>query len=158
LLRVSGRAGLTRDAVAKPAITHEHATDYEIGISGIFDILQLCFTSFQPMKNIENFHYENWLSLKEKEKKEMFQKWNTYDGEGYPIAIMTLARLVNFSCLPINQANVGIYHGGTYLLKASLAASWDGSNQIDLVNEFEGFPVIWANFRNEWVGGFRMGG
>lgn len=90
----------------------------------------------------------------------MFHNWDTQKGEGFPIAIMALARMVIYfsSTLQIGHANVGIYHGGTYLLKVSLTSMCGGLDEVELPAEFEGFPVIWANHKNEWVGGFRMGG
>ncbi|WAC18766.1 hypothetical protein OVA24_16170 [Luteolibacter sp. SL250] len=109
------------------------------------------------MKNMDASYYENWLSLDKGERMEDFLNWNTYEGEGFPIAIMALARLVGCSPLPVTTANVGIYHGGTYLLKVTLKATWDGSHPDALVEEFEGLPVIWTNHGNEWIGGFRMG-
>lgn len=110
------------------------------------------------MKNIEQYYHDHWIALDDERRHSLFSNWDTQRGEGFPIAIMALARLVNSSNLPIAQANVGIYHGGTYLLKMSLAKSWENLDSIELPPMFEGFPVIWANFKNEWVGGFRMGG
>jgi hypothetical protein len=112
------------------------------------------------MNNIEQYYHVYWESLDKERKEKLFQDWDAQKGEGFPIAIMALARLVISFCseFPIGHANVGIYHGGTYLLKVSLSESCDSSSKSQLPAEFEGFPVIWANCRNEWIGGFRMGG
>ncbi len=108
----------------------------------------------------QEYYYSRWNRLTDAEKHELSQNWDTQEGEGFPIALMALARLVISHCreLRIGHANVGIYHGGTFLLKVSLAKSCDLTNLRDLPREFEGFPVIWVNYKNEWVGGFRMGG
>jgi hypothetical protein len=101
--------------------------------------------------------YQQWLSYNDQDRENLAATWNAYDGEGFDFAIMALARFVNSSNLPLVQANVGIYHGGTYLLKAVLREDVD-RDQVGIISpRFEGFQLMVVDHKNEWVGGFSMG-
>jgi hypothetical protein len=110
------------------------------------------------MNSLDNYYYQEWISLSKEDQERLFSEWNTQIGEGFKIAIMALAKLVILTNLPVAQANVGIYHGGSYLLKICLSSKWENQLANEMVSNFDGFPVFWTNYKNEWIGGFRMGG
>lgn len=107
---------------------------------------------------MENIRYEKWLDFTDAQKEELSEGWNVYDGEGFNLAIMALSHLVNSSNRKVATAYVGVYHGGRYLLNVTLLDETPIGDVDELSSTFEGFLVVWFNLKNEWMGGFRMGG
>ncbi|RYD18134.1 MAG: hypothetical protein EOP88_23675 [Verrucomicrobiaceae bacterium] len=102
-----------------------------------------------------NMKFEEWLSLTDSGKTEVSLAWNVYDGEGLSLALMALARLVDSTIYQVCTANVGIYHGGVFLLSVTVSNGCGADDTF--VESHEGFPVVWFSQQNEWLGGFRMG-
>lgn len=88
--------------------------------------------------------YEEWLALDESERDRVhLEVWNTYEREGFPIALHAASRLALQTQFTVLDVRIETYHGGEYLLGMTVPESeypecpgmWD--------HRFEGFRVAW---------------
>jgi hypothetical protein len=88
--------------------------------------------------------YEEWLALEESERDRVhLESWNTYEREGYPIALHAASRLALQTKFTVLDVQIETYHCGEYLLGMTVPESeypecpgmWD--------HRFEGFRVAW---------------
>ena len=88
--------------------------------------------------------YDQWLALDEAEQDRLhLTVWNTYEREGYPIALHAASRLALQTEFTVLDVRIETYHCGEYLLGMLVPESehdrcpgmWD--------QRFEGFRVVW---------------
>lgn len=87
--------------------------------------------------------YEDWLALTDSEKHAAHRGWNVYDREGYGFPVCATGRLIISSQTKIFEVEVGIWHGGEYVLSAYVADEDYPKMPPPLEQTFEGFRVFW---------------
>lgn len=99
---------------------------------------------------IEN--YDEWLALPDDLRQKYLASWNAYAHEMFWIPMTAAARLASTSTYPVTDINVGIYHGGAYVLQLTVANEYLPFCPKPLTQTFDGFPVIWLGNRYEVTG------
>ncbi len=87
--------------------------------------------------------YDDWLKLGESERESIVQSWDPYARENLGFPYVAAGRLAIASKKRIVDLAVGIYHGGVYVIHATVSAEDYPSCPPPLQETFEGFHVIW---------------
>jgi hypothetical protein len=86
--------------------------------------------------------YNQWLELSVSAREQMAETWDVYKREGFKIGLMALARLCIESTVAVMDAQVGVGHGGRWILHVT--CDQDAQMLSDTCpQEFEGFDVLW---------------
>ena len=89
--------------------------------------------------------YEDWLSLTEEGRQEEKMSWNAYEREQIGIPTIASGRLALASERKILDTAVGTYHGGEYLIHATVSEEDFEDCPPMLAEEFEGFRIVWMS-------------
>jgi hypothetical protein len=92
--------------------------------------------------------YNKWLAMTDPEREQMADTWDVYQREGYKVALMAIARLSFASALPIVDAQVGVGHGGRWILHVTCHQNAQMLCEV-CPQTFEGFDVLWLQMGND---------
>lgn len=87
--------------------------------------------------------YDDWLALSDQERFDAKMAWNDNEREMIGIPYTAAGRLAIQSTRRILDVNVGAYHGGEYLIHATVSDENYKDCPPMLSEEFEGFRIIW---------------
>jgi hypothetical protein len=87
--------------------------------------------------------YEDWLALTDQERFDVKLGWNAYERESIGIPYTAAGRLAIVSERKILDLNIGTYHGGEYLIHATVSDTDFKDCPPMLTEEFEGFRIVW---------------
>ena len=89
--------------------------------------------------------YEEWLSLSDDDRAEAKAGWDAYEREQIGIPYTAAGRFAIASPRAILDVSVGTYHGGEYLIHATVSDEEFSDCPPMLSEEFEGFRVAWLS-------------
>jgi len=87
--------------------------------------------------------YDDWLCSTPEQKQRVREGWDVYERDGLGIVLCAAGRLVLSSKIKIYEAVPGTYHGGEWVIHASIKEELLPDVPKGLEQEFEGFRVIW---------------
>jgi hypothetical protein len=87
--------------------------------------------------------YEEWLALDLNQKEQVARSWDVYQKEGFGFALCAAGRLILATNCKVFDVQPGLYHGGEWVLHATVAKDDLPHRAQMLEQEFEGFRVIW---------------
>ena len=93
--------------------------------------------------------YEDWLRLDPREKEQVAQGWDAYQRGGFGFALCAAGRLILASDCKVIDASPGLYHGGEWVLHATVDKDAFPTRPKMLEQVFEGFRVIWMQAEEE---------
>lgn len=90
--------------------------------------------------------YDDWLRLSDEQRDAVHAAWDAYEREGIGFALTAGGRLAISSEIPVLDIRVGVFHGGEYVLHATVNAAFIPQLPGSLEQTFEGFRVIWLPY------------
>lgn len=87
--------------------------------------------------------YEDWLALTDQERIAIKRSWNAYERESIGFPYIAAGRLAIASARKILDLRIGTYHGGEYLIHATVSGSDFKECPPMVTEEFEGFRIVW---------------
>lgn len=87
--------------------------------------------------------YKDWLALSAQERFDAKMSWNAYERESIGIPYTAAGRLAISSERKVLDVAVGTYHGGEYLIHATVSDEDFRNCPRMLSEEFEGFRIVW---------------
>jgi hypothetical protein len=89
--------------------------------------------------------YEDWLAMTDKERLDTKMSWDAYERESIGVAYTAAGRLAITSERKILDLAIGTYHGGEYLIHATVSQEDFKDCPPMLTEEFEGFRIVWLS-------------
>jgi len=87
--------------------------------------------------------YDDWLALSDQERLDTKLGWDAYQRESIGFPYVAAGRLAIASDRKILDVSVGTYHGGEYLIHATVSDDVFRECPPMLSEEFEGFRIVW---------------
>ena len=92
--------------------------------------------------------YEDWLALTDQQRLDAKMSWDAYERESIGVPYAAAGRLAIASKRKILDVSVGTYHGGEYLIHATVSDDHFKDCPPMLTEEFEGFRIVWMPMSN----------
>lgn len=89
--------------------------------------------------------YDQWLTLSREARVALHHTWDAYTHEMFWVPLMAGARLASSCEVRVSDVQVGIYHGGEYVLNITVSEDDRRKCPRALEQCFEGFRVIYLS-------------
>jgi hypothetical protein len=102
-----------------------------------------------------NITYDEWLALSPDQQDKVRRTWNPYQHENIHIPREASRRFLAQCDLPCAGVDVGVYHGGIYIICAKIKLTKMSEAEIKALGNwrkqpFDGFPVMYERARRWW--------